>query len=63
MTILDMILATFALVLFAAYLLILVWFVPHLDLIIVCVVVTLLAAFDFARSAFGRRLRERRARR
>ncbi|MGF1546258.1 MAG: hypothetical protein ACFCUG_02895 [Thiotrichales bacterium] len=54
----DLIMAILALATLAAFLGVVAWWVPHLDLIIVITIVLLLAAFDFWRS-----FREMRTRR
>ena len=59
MSALDKILATLSLLAFAGFLGVLIYFVPRPGLVAVCVVSVLLCAFDFARSAFIRRWRER----
>jgi hypothetical protein len=59
MKVLDWIFAVLALLAFAGFLAILIWFVPKPGLVIVCVVSIGLCAYDFARSGF---LSERRRR-
>lgn len=59
MTTLDRIFAPLALLAFAGYLGILIWNVPKFGLVMVSVIAVLLAAFDFARSAMIRGIRER----
>lgn len=59
MTSLDKLFAPLAFFAFAGFLGILIWFVPRPGLMIVCVVSIGLCAFDFTRSAFIRRWRER----
>jgi hypothetical protein len=51
MTGLDWIVAPVALVVFALYLAVIPWFVPKPDLITVIVVVIVMAAYDFFRTA------------
>lgn len=63
MSMLDKVFAVLALAAFAAFLAILIYFVPRPGLVIVCVVCILLCAYDFLRSAFIRRWRERNDRR
>jgi hypothetical protein len=60
---LDKVFAVLALLAFAGFLGILIWYVPRPGLIVVCVVSVLLCAYDFLRSAFIRRWRERNYRR
>jgi hypothetical protein len=59
MSTLDRIFATLSLLAFAGFLGILIWFVPRPGLVAVSVISVLLCAFDFVRSAFIRRWRER----
>lgn len=63
MTLLDRILAPLALLTFAAYLAILIWYVPRPGLVAVCIISVLLCAYDFLRSSYIRRWRERSDRR
>ncbi len=63
MNALDKVFAVLALLAFAGFLGILIWYVPRPGLIVVCVVSVLLCAYDFLRSAFIRRWRERNYRR
>ena len=63
MSLLDKVFAVLSLLAFAGFLLILIWFVPRPGLIAVCVASILLCAYDFIRSAFIRRWRERNYRR
>jgi hypothetical protein len=62
-SILDRTFALLALLAFAGFLGILIWYVPRPGLIVVCVVSVLLCAYDFLRSTFIRRWRERNYRR
>ena len=59
MSTLDKFLAILSLLAFAGFLGILIWFVPRPGLVAVSVISVLLCAFDFVRSAFIRRWRER----
>jgi len=59
MSALDRILALLSLLAFAGFLAILIWFVPRPGLVAVCVVCVLLCGYDFIRSTFIRRWRER----
>jgi hypothetical protein len=59
MSTLDKVFAILSLLAFTGFLAILIYFVPRPGLVVVCVVCVLLCAFDFARSAFIRRWRER----
>lgn len=59
MSIMDRLFAILSLLAFAGFLGILIWFVPRPGLVLVCVTCVLLAAFDFVRSMFIRRWRER----
>lgn len=61
MTLLDRVFAVLSLFAFAGFLGILIWFVPRPGLVAVSVIGVLLCAFDFLRSAFIRRWRERGA--
>ena len=63
MTNLDRALALLSFLAFAGFLGILIWFVPRPGLVLVCVVSVLLCAYDFLRSTFIRRWRERSSRR
>ncbi len=63
MTILDRVFAALSFLAFAGFLLILIWHVPRPGLIAVCIVCILLCAYDFVRSTFIRRWRERDYRR
>ena len=63
MTVLDRILAVLAFLAFAGFLGILAWYVPRPGLVAVCIASVLLCAYDFMRSAFIRRWRERNYRR
>ena len=63
MSLLDRIFAIFAFLSFAGFLGILIWFVPKPGLIIVCVVCVGFCAYDFIRSTYIRRWRERNYRR
>jgi len=63
MSALDKILALLSLAAFAGFLAILIWFVPKPGLVAVCVVCVGLCAYDFIRSTFIRRWRERNYRR
>ena len=63
MSALDRFFATLSLLAFAGFLGILIWFVPRPGLVLVSVVSVLLCAYDFIRSAFIRRWRERSDRR
>jgi hypothetical protein len=60
---LDKIFAVLSLLAFAGFLGILIWYVPRPGLIVVCVIAVALCAYDFLRSAFIRRWRERNYRR
>ncbi len=51
-TFIDKVLAVLSLLVLAAYLSVLVWYVPQPGLTTVCIVVLLLAAVDFVRMAF-----------
>ena len=51
----DVILAVAALAAFATFVGILIYEVPHLDLVIVVGIVLVMAAFDFARELFAKR--------
>ena len=62
MSLLDKLFAIVALLAFAGFLGILIWFVPRPGLVLVCVVSVLLCAYDFIRSTFIRRWRERSSR-
>ena len=62
MTFFDWILAPLAFVLFAAYLAILVYFVPDPEMIVVCVIAVVMCGYDFGRSGFRRILITRRDR-
>jgi hypothetical protein len=59
MTLLDKILAALSLLAFAGFLVILIWFVPKPGLVFVCVICVALCAYDFVRSTYIRRWRER----
>jgi hypothetical protein len=59
MSTLDKVLAILSLLAFAGFLAILIYFVPRPGLVVVCIASVLLCAFDFVRSAFIRRWRER----
>jgi hypothetical protein len=59
MTHLDRVVAPLALLAFAGYLGILIYYVPKPGLVAVSVISVLLGAFDFLRSTFIRRWRER----
>ena len=59
MNVLDKTFALLSLLAFAGFLAILIWFVPKPGLVLVCVASVLLCAWDFIRSAFIRRWRER----
>jgi hypothetical protein len=61
MTLLDRTLAVLALLAFAGFLAILIWFVPRPGLVLVCVASVALCAYDFVRSTYIRRWRERRS--
>jgi hypothetical protein len=63
MSLLDRILAALSLLAFAGFLSILIWFVPKPGLILVCVICVALCGYDFVRSAYIRRWRERNHRR
>jgi hypothetical protein len=63
MTVLDKLFAALAFLAFAGFLAILIWFVPKPGLIAVCVVSVALCAYDFVRSTYIRRWRERTDRR
>ena len=63
MSALDKIFATLSLLAFAGFLGILIWFVPRPGLIIVSIASVLLCAYDFVRSTYIRRWRERNDRR
>ena len=63
MSLLDRVFATLSLLLFAGFLGILIWFVPKPGLILVCVLCVAFCAYDFVRSAYIRRWRERNYRR
>jgi hypothetical protein len=63
MSLLDRVLATLAFLAFAGFLGILIWFVPKPGLILVCVVCVAFCAYDFVRSTYIRRWRERNHRR
>jgi hypothetical protein len=63
MSLLDRVLAVVSLLAFAGFLGILIWFVPKPGLMIVCVVCIGLCAYDFLRSTYIRRWRERNHRR
>jgi hypothetical protein len=56
---LDKIFATLSLLAFAGFLAILIWYVPKPGLVIVSVASVLMCAYDFLRSNFIRRWRER----
>ena len=62
MTALDKIFAPLALLAFAGFLGILIYYVPRPGLVIVCLISIALCAFDFMRSTFIRRWRERNGR-
>jgi hypothetical protein len=59
MSALDRFFATLSLLAFAGFLGILIWFVPKPGLVVVSVVSVLLCAYDFVRSTYIRRWRER----
>jgi hypothetical protein len=59
MSALDRIFALLSLLAFAGFLAILIWFVPRPGLVVVCVICVALCAYDFIRSTFIRRWRER----
>ncbi len=63
MTLLDRTFAALSFLAFAGFLGVLIWYVPRPGLLIVCVVCVLLCAYDFIRSTFIRRWRERNYRR
>jgi hypothetical protein len=63
MTALYRIFAVLSFLAFAGFLIILIWHVPRPGLVIVCVASILLCGYDFIRSAFIRRWRERNYRR
>jgi hypothetical protein len=63
MSALDRFFATLSLLAFAGFLGILIWFVPKPGLVVVSVVSVLLCAYDFVRSTYIRRWRERNDRR
>ena len=63
MNLLDRIFAVLAFLAFAGFLLILIWHVPKPGLVAVSVASVAMCAYDFARSAFIRRWRERNYRR
>jgi hypothetical protein len=63
MKLLDRVFATLAFLAFAGFLAILVYFVPKPGLVLVCVVCAGLCAYDFVRSTYIRRWRERNYRR
>ncbi len=62
MTYLDRLLALLSLLAFAGFLAILIYFVPKPGLVIVSIASILLCAYDFVRSNFIRRWRERNSR-
>ena len=59
MKLLDRVFATLSFLAFAGFLGILIWFVPRPGLIIVSIASVLLCAYDFVRSTYIRRSRER----
>jgi hypothetical protein len=59
MSLLNRILATLSFLAFAGFLAILIWFVPKPGLILVCVVSVAFCGYDFVRSTYIRRWRER----
>jgi hypothetical protein len=63
MTSLDRTFAALGLFAFAGFLGILIWHAPRPGLVAVCIVSVLLCAYDFIRSTFIRRWRERNYRR
>jgi hypothetical protein len=63
MSLLDKVFATLSLLAFAGFLAILIWYVPKPGLVVVSVVSVLLCAYDFLRSNYIRRWRERNDRR
>ena len=63
MRLLDRVFATLAFLAFAGFLGILIWFVPKPGLILVCVICVAFCAYDFVRSTYIRRWRERNYRR
>ena len=63
MTKTDRIFAAISLLAFTGFLGILIWHVPRPGLVVVCVVGVLLCAYDFIRSTFIRRWRDRDYRR
>ena len=63
MTGLDRTFAVLSLLAFAGFLVILIWHVPRPGLVVVCVISIGLCAYDFIRSTFIRRWRERNYRR
>ena len=63
MKLLDRVFATLSFLAFAGFLAILICFVPKPGLVLVCVVCAGLCAYDFVRSTYIRRWRERNYRR
>ena len=63
MSALDRVLATVSFLAFAGFLAILIYFVPKPGLVLVCVVCAGCCAYDFIRSTYIRRWRERNYRR
>ena len=61
MTLLDRLFATLAVLAFAGFMIILIWFVPRPGLVLVSIVSIGLCAYDFVRSTYIRRWRERSA--
>jgi hypothetical protein len=59
MNIFDRVFSVLALLAFAGFLGILIWFVPKPGLVIVCLICIALCAIDFLRSATARRRHER----
>ena len=61
MSLLDRVFAVLSLLAFAGFLIILIWFVPRFGLVLVSIASILLCAYDFLRSTYIRRWRERAA--
>ncbi len=59
MSALDKLFAALSFLAFAGFVAILIWFVPRPGLVAVCVASLLMCGFDFVRSAYIRRWRER----
>jgi hypothetical protein len=63
MSLLDKVMAAISFFAFAGFLAILTWFVPKPGLVAVCVICVAMCGYDFLRSTYIRRWRERADRR